>query len=291
MVYYCSKLIIHSYFGIYGIICGIASFSYLVFEEDLILQPFRSLWLYLIILVITAVVVWYREIREVSDMLGDFDIRITVKFGNIFFSRNRNIFIPINSRFRSSFGNNVFVSTKSIQGQAIKKFYSNEPKRLDAQLQSLIKERNSGITAPFPPGFTLVDKIKKNHNYFVVTAEVNDKGASSTSEEFVIQALENFWNFLDDNPSNDLPLSLPLVGCGQGRLIKRQEIMMRNIFQSFITHIRRTNISPIKELIVYIPFKSLFQCNVDILKIKQFIGYICSEPIPDKHFSSRGLEG
>ena len=189
----------------------------------------------------------------------------------------------MNSKLLSCFERNASVSTRSIQGQVISKHYFSDPKRLDAHLQSLLQERSPECSAPYLPGFTLMDKFKHLHYYYVVTAEINEKGASRTTEDFVIQALENFWEYLDDNPSNDLPLSLPLIGCGQGRLIDKQERMLRNIVQSFITHIRKKNTSPVKDLIVFIPFQSLLHNSVDVIKIKQFIGYVCSEPFPNKH--------
>lgn len=290
MLFILMKYLFDAYMGLFGAICSLTGFIYLVFKNEVILNPFRSFWIYLIIFVISLIKVWYCELRKIAGVLDNSDIRITIKFGNIFRGKH-NIFIPMNSKLVSCFSNSTFVSKKSVQGQAISRHYLSDPKRLDAQLQALLQERHPECKAPYAPGFTVTDKIGNLHYYFVVTAEINEKGASNTTEEFIIQALENFWDYLDDNPSNDLPLSLPLIGCGQGRLIDKKERMLRTICQSFITHIRKKKTSSIKELRLYIPLSSIFQGSVDIVRIKQFIGYVCSEPFPDKNFLSRGIEG
>lgn len=273
----------------FGLICTTIGFLYSVFKIDFVLDWFRYPWIYLGILVYAIVIIWWQEVRQITGILDGSSISITVKFGDILKER-QNLFIPMNSKFQSCFKNSEIVSTKSVQGQVIRKYYENTPDNLDAQLKHKLEALNPGLHVPYPAGLTLVDKKKKQNLYFVVTADINDNGASRTTEDYILQALENFWDYLDDSPSNDLSLSVPLIGCGQGRLLNKQDRMMRNIFLSFITHIRRKNSSPIKNLIVYIPYEYLLHKQVDIQKIKQFVGYICSEPSPDKNFMSRGIE-
>ena len=283
-------LIIRCGWEILGIAFSIATIAATVFNSNELLQLLAEARSYIVITVIALILIWFKELRSISSSLVESDVKITIKFGSIFNKRS-NIFVPFNSQFRTVFPYGDSISEKSIHGQVIKRVYKGDPNRLEAQLISLCqKQYPENKQKKFPPGFTIVDIVQKQFYYFVVTAKIDEKAVSNTTEEMIIQALENFWNYLDTSASNDLPISIPLIGCGQGRLTIKQEQIVRDIIQSFIVHIRRTNTSAVKELIVHIPFYSLIDGKIDLFSLKQFLGYICSEPGPNKNFYSRGLE-
>ena len=76
MLYFIVKLALKAYMGLFGFLCTLTGFIYLVFKNEAILKPFRIFWLYIIILLISVIKVWYCELRKISGLLDNSDIRI-----------------------------------------------------------------------------------------------------------------------------------------------------------------------------------------------------------------------
>jgi len=186
-----------------------------------------------------------------------FDTKIVIKFGDLF-SQDGWKAIPVNEFF-DSIVDGRHVSSKSLHGILINKYWNGETEDWDQQVKNslsgsnLIEDvpRNSGNTQKYAIGSTAV--VRKNNNCFFCVAltktNTNTLQASATPSELhqsLIGLLVKAREFCSGSP-----LNIPLFGSGLARTNIRPNIIVNLILLAIFEESKKEKITD--EIRIIIP--------------------------------------
>lgn len=211
--------------GMLSILETIANFSSFVkswtdkFPDQILYGTFIAAVLYVI----------YKaaEPRKITVNLHSINTQLNIYFGDIFLEKEKShLVIPVNEFFDTQLGGAVgqsgdIVAPNSIHGQFITKIYNSDSVKLNSDLDMALKgvisntiARNSGKTSQYLVGTTAVIGHGAYKCFLFALSRTDLITAKAQSDlPTMWSALEGVWMSVR-NSSNNLPVSLPLVGGG-----------------------------------------------------------------------------
>ena len=165
--------------------------------------------------------------------------RITIKVGNIF-SQDGIIIIPVNRCF-DTIVDDQLISSTSIHGQFINKYFSNNLKSLNNIIETALSDNNDYKISPkktgnnkiYSPG-TIVQVCIDTSNYYLLslTKFDNNNCATCSIDDYCL-AFEKMLTHIDSFGQNR-PVSMPVIGSG----LSRVDSNLMNLINLMITLIK-----------------------------------------------------
>ena len=160
------------------------------------------------------------------------------------------------------------ISEKSLQGQMLKKYYSNSD-----HLKLDIKGSLQDIQRPVDIGQILKIKPENETIYLIALTKLNDKGNVTNSNVQDIQkCLNRLWQFIGE--SGDYGhIVIPLIGTGRARISINRIDVVKEIIRSFTAAISERKFC--EKLTICISPKDYKKHNINLNEIYQFIEFSC----------------
>lgn len=217
------------------------------------------------------------------------DIKITIVIGNLFKQKGAKI-IPTNTTFDTKM-EAEFISSKSVQGQFQKIYYSNNittlDKLMDKELENnnyILLDRNESKRKQYQIGTVMKLNMSTERFYFLATADVNINGKPNSNFENIQISLEALWNYILEKGHME-PIVIPVIGTGKtGINVTRQKIIKEIIF-SFMVHTNEKKISD--ELVICIHPNDIE--NIDIDELDEYLNYMCKYHYENNKGKANGI--
>ncbi len=248
--------------GILSVIETIANFSSFVkswtdrFPDEILYGTFITAVLYVI----------YKaaEPRKITINLRRINTQLNIYFSDIFLEKEKShLVIPVNEFFDTQLGGAVgqsgdIVAPNSIHGQFITKIYNSDSVKLgndlDIALNGVVSNtiaRNSGKTSQYPVGTTAVIGHGTYKSFLFALSHTDLITAKAQSDVPTMwSALEGVWTSVR-NCSNNLPVSLPLVGAGLSHVGLDSMNILRLIVMSITKSSQRQKITDQINIIIH----------------------------------------
>lgn len=256
---------------------------------DVLISFLKHGTIWVIFFGIALFITWFHSFRNIKGTLRDKDVNVIIEFCSVL-NKKWNTVVPINTNFDSSFLKKQGVSSRSVQAEVFRKVYNSSVAEIDSKIAAFLEvHENKKIEGKYPIGTVVKDVVDPYCLLFLAVADMNKNSASSMKPQMIITALDGLWVYLDENDSNDKPLALPLIGCGQGRLVEKHTDVVHMIIESFVSHVDNANSSSVKDLIICIPYSQIIHHSIDIKKLSLYIDYICNKPKLSSNFDSKKI--
>jgi hypothetical protein len=210
-----------------------------------------------------------RKLARISFKIANCNTTIEVFFGDIF-EQDGITTIPVSAYFETQLGKPV--SDISLHGIFIKKFFSDFPRELDAQIDEQLKgekfervEKAEGKDRCYRIGTTALVKAKGDR--YILFAFTNADAITlkaSSDVELMWRALHMLWERARNEASGH-PVNLPLVGSGLSNLGLTSRDLLNLLILSAITETKAKDITRTVRIVLH---RSRFD-EVDLREIKR----------------------
>lgn len=275
------KKILASFFSLFGFYYSVSLFIEYFWGKtvlkDFIGKQSSLIFLCFLFLYISICINWINN--TISYTFSSFDTRITLKVGNIIKHKGPYV-IPTNSTFDTKM-EKEFISKNSIQGSFQNKYYRNNIKQLDDEIEKSLQyvkptkilARSKSKNKQYSLGTVAV---VKDTVYFLASSDINHNGVPVDPTVGTIkESLSGFWDFYLRN-GNHLPLGIPLIGTGKAGIKTTHEEIVKMIINSYIDFLQNHTKLLTNELIIYIYPKDTISMNkINMDELKEYLSYCC----------------
>jgi len=196
-----------------------------------------------------------------------FETKIIIKFGDLFKQDGWKA-IPVNEFF-DSIVDDRHVSSKSLHGILLNKYWSNDTEDWDSQVKNSLHDTNfekitraSGKTEKYPIGSTAT--VQKDENKFLCVAlaktEVNTLQASASLSDLntsLIGLLKK-----SREACSGFPLNIPLFGSGLSKTNIKNKILLNLILLSIFEESKKGKITDEIRIIIHESKKKDIDLNI-----------------------------
>lgn len=173
--------------------------------------------------------VWTLGKREKQIEAYDGPGKLSVEFGDIFYTNTKIRVIAVNRCFDMMVSKNL-VSAKSLHGIWVSKYLASNTRevldhaierQLDGKTFEAVTEKKLGKRRRYPVG-TVVEIEEGRHTYYLVAMTTFDSEkltASCTAEDYCL-GLARLMKYYNENGQQE-DIALPLIGSGMSRIPKR----------------------------------------------------------------------
>ena len=181
--------------------------------------------------------------QSIVHKFSNTDISVIVEFCDIF-KQNGAIVVPVMDTFDTDLSKRL-VNPKTIHGQFINTFYSNNISDLDNQIEKKLKENNGilisneenliGKKERYKIGATCEIYAHSKHFYLTALTNMNPTGNVNIQPQYIQEFLSCLWLYILNNGVHEDYVNLPVIGSGINRLPARytRELIIREIITSF----------------------------------------------------------
>jgi len=270
-----------SCFSVIGLIWTLCEIETNIFNSSNLTIAFRENNF----LFISGIVGWayISNIRSLSNSykINGTDIEISLNIDDFLNSSNA-IVIPTCTTF-DTLMEDEFISEKSIQGKFQTRYFRNQLKELDLKMETDLSKHWSddaieyqgktvGKNRRYPIGTVAKITADGKHCYFLAVADVNNCGKTiHTKYSNITDSLNGLWNYLSSDGHIE-NISIPLIGTGRAGIqgVTREKVI-KEIIISFIAFNQSKKVT--EKLVIYIHPCDLFDKDLDIENIKEFLYY------------------
>lgn len=222
---------------------------------------------------ILVVIFIRRPVSKICYKLPRKDITIEVVISDLFSIEGQKI-ISINTTFDTETENGL-IAANSLQGQFVKKYFPENIKKLDQEIEQALDGRNYSVAENplrkdklYDIGTVAKIMVRQEIFYLLAMGELNEKGTAETSLPFIRTALDKLWHFISSEGEND-PVIIPLLGTGRGRITTSRKKMIEIHAQSFINASKDRIFS--NKLIITIWPDDAKNFEINLLEIKDYL--------------------
>ena len=226
-------------------------------------------WVFIILGIVIGVIKSFPK-TENHHKYEKADIQLGYKVGD-FFEINGAKVIPFNTGFHVKLEeDNGPISSKSLQGQMLKKYYNNH-EYLEADIKkSLLK---SNLEKPTEIGVTILINPDQVF-YLVALTELNEHGVvKKCTFNNVSKCLNCLWQYIGTVGSLG-EITIPLLGTGMTRLNVKRIKVAQEIAKSFTAAIANDK-KFAEKLTICISPEDFIKYQVDLKELDGFIKHIC----------------
>ena len=193
-----------------------------------------NLWMLLVLvgfgllIGISCFLIQCAKMLSVSQRLGETDIRIEIRVGDIF-----NIDEPLVISTSTTF--NTDTSETSVQGQFAQRYYGNTEhldhdieKELEDQEDNVIEDHRGEEKKRYKLGTVVKLQSSQRAAYLVAIANMNEYGVDTGALEEMNEVLRDLWYYISERGELG-PLVIPVLGTGHTRINVSSEVMIREI--------------------------------------------------------------
>lgn len=226
-----------------------------------------------IFLSIFIVIFIRRPIAKICYKFPRKDISIEVIISDLFSIEGQKI-ISTNTTFDTETENGL-IAKNSLQGQFAKKYFPENIKKLDQEIEQALDARNySSVENPlrkdklYKIGTVAKIMVRQEIFYLLAIGSLNKNGTAQTSLSSIRTALDKLWDFISSEGEND-PVIVPLLGTGRGRITTSRKKMIEIHAQSFINASKDKTFS--NKLIITIWPDDAKNFEINLLEIKDYL--------------------
>lgn len=219
------KKFIRYFVEAFGTLASLATLIAFVYKWDTneITPCGTFLFAVLIVLVCCIYAIYQTQPKKSVNLLMR-DFRINISFGDLF-SKKGIVVIPVNEFFDTIVDDRV-IAHKTIHGQFIDKYFSNNINNLDDMISQALAgevqvtpryQRNHAKTIPYPIG-TCIDIVHNGITYvlFALT-HFNEQDVAYLERKDFGLAIQGLMSHLHDM-NNDRPVYMPVIGTGMSKM-------------------------------------------------------------------------
>lgn len=222
---------------------------------------------------IFIVIIIRRPIAKICYKLKRKDMSIEVVISDLFSIEGQKI-ISTNTTFDTETENGL-IAADSLQGQFAKKYFPENIKKLDQEIEQALDGRNySAVENPlrknkrYDIGTVAKIMVRQEIFYLLAMGELNRNGTAETSLPFIRTTLDKLWHFISSEGEN-YPVVIPLLGTGRGRITTSRKKMIEIHAQSFINASKDRIFS--NKLIITIWPDDAKNFEINLLEIKDYL--------------------
>jgi hypothetical protein len=213
-----------------------------------------------------------RPVLKVSYKIPKKDFCYEVRIGDLLNSKE-DIVVSTNTTFDTDIASGL-ISSKSIQGQVVTRFFDGKTEELDRQIRkSLTGVQYGEAVSPgnkkrYPIGTVAKVSAHGKNFYFLAMAELNEHGTAQSDQSQIATSLEKLWEFVGRQGEIG-DLAIPAIGTGRGRLELPRRKVVELIAQSF-ADASREKVFANKLAIVVLP-EDAKRHEVNLFEIRDYL--------------------
>lgn len=193
----------------------------------------------------------------------------TIHVGDILqYAKTHALVVNSNTQFAVKSG------TTSLQAQCVKKYFANDPMRLQAILQAEAgKVASPSSAGEFPIGTTVRIKVENGPIlYFVAVATKNPHNKSLTTKDDIQVALRLLWQTLSER-GDVCPVALTLFGTGRGMIDVSSAALLNYTLRTFFDACKAKMFCP--HLVVMLSQRDFNRGHIDMDDMVRIVDYRC----------------
>lgn len=219
-----------------------------------------------------------RPVISVSHKVANTDVTIEIKMGDIF-DVNGSIVVGVNNSFDTTV-NEVLVSSKSLDGKFISKFYDNAT-HIDSDIKKALTgvavkiKRTSKVNGKreiYPIGTVAMLRARSKTAYLLAISEFNEDGVATSTFENLQVSIASLWNFIATKGSLE-DITIPVLGTGHARIKNKREEIIREIVRSFLAALSEKRFT--NKLTICIDVGDYYNQRIDLIELGRFLEYSC----------------
>ena len=217
------------------------------------------------------------KMLSVSQKITGADISIEIQVGDIFNHQGAFI-ISTNTTFDTDMSGGL-ISKDSLQGQFTEKYYADVKyldqdleKELESQYFTPIDAHVRGKKKRYEYGTVVMLRVKEQLAYWIAIADMNEHGVAAGSYEKMTEILGKLWHYISER-GEYVPLVIPVLGTGRGRINVPREEMIREIIKSFITAYSEKKFC--EKLIIVISNDDYRKHGIDLQELRNYLRHLC----------------
>ena len=225
--------ILHA-FGILWLLIEISSF----FNEPLS-KAIKPFWWIFLIIGIVIIIIRLLPRKKFTFHISGRDCRIEVVLGDIF-KQEGSMVVGSNTTFEVD---PSIISLESIQGQFCERYYKDT-----GALKRSIEMQCPNLPVEF--GTTIKVKGTGKTGYFCAIAELNQSNVAESNFENLRKSLGVLWNYISSHGEKGT-INIPIIGSGFSRISEKREVIIKEIFSSFIAGITDHSFCDCLRIVIY----------------------------------------